>query len=148
MRPQSLKSNIWKRIEEKTKANKYIARDPESKQTILAGKWSRTLIEYNSYSVGVTIKEDVESHIKNSSDMLRIMPIVYDGFRLTISKKRDSSTVVFLWMLRTFQEQLFYRTPLVLASDIWQGSKYISFGEICIEYFTHGYNGFDTSLRL
>ena len=67
MRPQSLKSNIWKRIEEKTKANKYIARDPESKQTILAGKWSRTLIEYNSYSVGVTIKEDVESHIKNSS---------------------------------------------------------------------------------
>ena len=38
--------------------------------------------------------------------------------------KRDSNTGVFLRILQNFQEQLFYRTPLVAASDLCK--KYVT----------------------
>ena len=49
-----------------------------------------------------------------------------DVFKINVHKiwrsstllKRDSNTGVFLWMLRNFYEQLFYRTPPLAASAV------------------------------
>ena len=40
----------------------------------------------------------------------------FQAWRPSTSLKRNSNTGLFLWILRNFEEQLFYRTPPVAAS--------------------------------
>ena len=41
------------------------------------------------------------------------------GVRSTVLLKRNSGTCIFLWVLRNFKERLFYRTPLVATSFLF-----------------------------
>lgn len=65
-------------------------------------------------------KKTVLKHFtKLAGQYLPLSPLFNElhAWNLQLCWKRDPSTSVFLWILRNFEERLFYRTTLVAASE-------------------------------
>ena len=91
----------------------------------MPGVFSMLLIALSYWALGRTggvlwkcfLKHFAKITKKHLSQSLFLNKVA--GVRSAILLKRNSGTCIFLWVLRNFKERLFYRTPLVATSFLF-----------------------------